>query len=100
MMQILNLKREFEMVEMKTSEGVREYGGRLMSIVNQIKLLGGEFDNQRVVDKLIVTLPRKYEAKLCFPLLRLCIKGFFTSWPYNGLEAGLHSSIFIVVCRR
>lgn len=64
MMQILNLKREFEMVEMKTSEGVREYGGRLMSIVNQIKLLGGEFDNQRVVDKLIVTLPRKYEAKL------------------------------------
>lgn len=64
LMQILNLKREFEMVKMKTSEGVKEYGNRLMSIVNQIKLLGGEFSSQRVVEKLLVTLPERYETKI------------------------------------
>lgn len=64
LMQILNLKREFEMMGMKNNEGVKEYGSRLMSIVNQIKLLGGEFPSQRVVDKLLVTLPEKYEGKI------------------------------------
>ncbi|XP_021854466.2 uncharacterized protein [Spinacia oleracea] len=64
LMQILNLKREFEMMGMKSSEGVKEYGSRLMSVVNQIKLLGGEFTSQRVVDKILVTLPEKYEGKI------------------------------------
>ena len=63
-MQILNLKREFEMMRMKNNEGVKEYGSRLMSIVNQIKLLGGDFSSQRVVDKLLVTLPERYETKI------------------------------------
>ncbi|KAL8121729.1 hypothetical protein AgCh_018464 [Apium graveolens] len=64
LMQILNLKREFEMMRMKNNEGVKEYGSRLMSIVNQIKLLGGDFSSQRVVDKLLVTLPERYETKI------------------------------------
>ncbi|CAH9130550.1 unnamed protein product [Cuscuta epithymum] len=64
LMQILNLKREFEMVGMKSNEGVKEYGNRLMSIVNQIKLLGGDFSSQRVVHKLLVTLPERYETKI------------------------------------
>lgn len=64
LMQILNLKREFEIMRMKSNEGVKEYGSRLMSVVNQIKLLGGEFTSQRVVDKLLVTLPEKYEGKI------------------------------------
>ncbi|CAH9077240.1 unnamed protein product [Cuscuta epithymum] len=64
LMQILNLKREFEMMGMKSNEGVKEYGNRLMSIVNQIKLLGGDFSSQRVVDKLLVTLPERYETKI------------------------------------
>ena len=34
LMQILNLKREFEKMEMKSNEGVKEYGSRLMSVVN------------------------------------------------------------------
>ena len=68
-MQILNLKREFEMMSMKKSEGVKEYGSRLMSIVKQIKLPGGDFPSQRAVDKLLVTLSSKYEQR--FPLLRI-----------------------------
>ena len=64
LMQILNLKREFETMRMKSNEGIKEYASRLMSIVNQIKLLGGDFSSQRVVDKLLVTLPEKYETKI------------------------------------
>ncbi|XP_074337504.1 uncharacterized protein LOC141674700 [Apium graveolens] len=51
LMQILNLKREFEMMRMKNNADVKEYGSRLMSIVNQIKLL-------------LVTLPERYETKI------------------------------------
>ncbi|XP_074378642.1 uncharacterized protein LOC141720189 [Apium graveolens] len=64
LMKILNLKREFEMMRMKSNEGVKEYGSRLMSIVNQIKLLGGDFSSQRVADKLLLILPERYETKI------------------------------------
>lgn len=46
---------------MKKIKDVKEYGSTLMSIVNQIKLLGGEFLHQRVVDKLLLTLSERYE---------------------------------------
>ena len=36
----------------------------IMSIVNQIKLLGEEFPHQRVVEKLLVSLPERYESKI------------------------------------
>lgn len=62
-MQILSLKRDFEIMGMKTYEGVEEYGSRLMSFVNQIKLLGSEFSSQRVVDKLLVARPERRETK-------------------------------------
>ena len=51
-------------MRMKSNEGIKEYASRLMSIVNQIKLLGGDFSSQRVVDKLLVTLPERYETKI------------------------------------
>ena len=43
LMQILNLKKEFEIQKMKESESVKEYDSKLMTIVNQIKLLGEDF---------------------------------------------------------
>ena len=52
------------MISIKKCEGVKEYGSRLMSIVNQIKLLRGDFPSHRVVDKLLVILPSKYETKI------------------------------------
>ena len=63
-MQILNLKKEFEIQKMKESESVKEYGSKLMTIVNQIKLLGEEFSPQRIVEKLLVSLPERYESKI------------------------------------
>lgn len=44
----LTLKREFELLIMKETESVRDYSGRLMSIVNQIMLLGEPFLDHKV----------------------------------------------------
>ena len=51
LMQILNLKKEFEIQKMKESESVKEYDNKFMSIENQIKLL-------------VVSLPKRYESKI------------------------------------
>ena len=63
-MQILNLKKEFEIQKMKEFESVKEYGNKLMSIVNQIKLLSEDFPTQRIVEKLLISLPKRYESKI------------------------------------
>ena len=41
-MQVINLKREFEVFKMKDDEIVRQYTKRLMKVMNKIKLLGDE----------------------------------------------------------
>lgn len=50
---LLTLKREFELMKMKDDESVKDYSGRLMDVVNQVRLLGvGEaFKNQKIVEK-------------------------------------------------
>lgn len=64
LMQVLNLKRKFEVQKMKESESIEEYGSKLISIVNQIRLLGEKFPDERIVEKLLVNLPERYEAKI------------------------------------
>ena len=39
-MQVLNLRRAFECLRMKDIETVKEFFDRLLSIMNQIRLLG------------------------------------------------------------
>ncbi|KAL4340682.1 hypothetical protein GQ457_08G019310 [Hibiscus cannabinus] len=63
-MQVLNLRREYEMLRMKESESVKEYADRLMKIVNQIRLFGEDLPEKRVVEKVLVSLPEKFEAKI------------------------------------
>ncbi|XP_022895340.1 uncharacterized protein LOC111409532 [Olea europaea var. sylvestris] len=63
-MQVLNLRREYETLKMKDSESVKEYFDRLMKVVNQIRLLGGNLLDRRVVEKVLISLPEKFEAKI------------------------------------
>lgn len=63
-MQILNLIREFEMQRMKESETIREYSNKLLGIVNRIRLLGKDFSDERIVEKILVSIPERYEAKI------------------------------------
>jgi len=63
-MQVLNLMREFEMQKMKESETIKDYSDRLLSIANKVRLLGTQFADSRIVEKILVTVPERYEASI------------------------------------
>ena len=63
-MQVLNLMREFELQRMKESETIKEYSNKLLSIANKVRLLGTEFADSRIVEKILVTVPERYEASI------------------------------------
>ncbi|XP_047250048.1 uncharacterized protein LOC124885844 [Capsicum annuum] len=58
---VLTLKREFKLLKMNESDSVKEYSPKLMDIVNQIRILGENFSDQKVVEKIMVSLPDKFE---------------------------------------
>ncbi|XP_075507299.1 uncharacterized protein LOC142544102 [Primulina tabacum] len=63
-MQVLNLIREFEMLKMKETKTIKEYSNKLLGIVNKVRLLGKDFSDERIVQKILVSLPEKYESKI------------------------------------
>ncbi|KAH9679706.1 hypothetical protein KPL71_026241 [Citrus sinensis] len=60
---IMSLK-EFELQIMKDSEMIKDYFDRLLSIANKVRLLGSEFTDSRIVQKILVTVPERYEATI------------------------------------
>ena len=63
-MQVMNLIQEFEMSIMKESQTIKYYVEQLLSIANKVRLYGKEFSDERIVQKILVTLPEKYEATI------------------------------------
>ncbi|XP_061967024.1 uncharacterized protein LOC133690777 [Populus nigra] len=63
-MQVINLIREFEMHKMKKTEIIKDYADILLSIINKVRLLGNEISDDRIVQKILVTMPEKYESKI------------------------------------
>jgi len=61
-MQSLNLIWEFELQKIKESEIIKEYSDRLLGIVNRVRLLRTTFTYSRIIEKLMVIVPKKYEA--------------------------------------
>ncbi|XP_017408059.1 uncharacterized protein LOC108320963 [Vigna angularis] len=63
-MQVFNLMREFELQRMKESDTIKEYSDKLLGIANKKKLLGNNFEDSRIVEKILVTVPERYEASI------------------------------------
>ncbi|EOY28499.1 Uncharacterized protein TCM_030041 [Theobroma cacao] len=63
--QVLNLLREFELLMMKESENIKDYAEKVMGIVSKLRLLNEDLPEIRVVYKTFVSLPEKFEPKLC-----------------------------------
>jgi len=61
-MQVLNLMREFELQKMKESETIKYYSKRLLSIAKKVRLLGTQFIDSKIVEKIMVTVLERYEA--------------------------------------
>lgn len=51
-------------MKMQESESVKDYSTKIMNLMNQIRLLGGNFKDRRVVEKMMISLPKKFESKL------------------------------------
>ncbi|KAM3250823.1 hypothetical protein P3L10_004893 [Capsicum annuum] len=63
-MQVMNLIREFEMKRMKESETIKDYADQLVDLANKVRLFGKDFTDERIIQKILVTLPEKYEATI------------------------------------
>ena len=63
-MKVLNLIRDFQLQKMKELETIKEYSKRLLSIANRVRLLGSEFKDSRIVEKILVTIPERFEATI------------------------------------
>jgi len=64
-MQVLNLRRQFEGLKMKETETIKDLSSQISTLVNQKRLLGEDFSDSRIVEKILVSLPEKFENKIC-----------------------------------
>ncbi|XP_048139602.1 uncharacterized protein LOC125316165 [Rhodamnia argentea] len=60
----LNLITEFERLRMKESGTIKEYSDKLISIANQARVLGTDLSDNRLVQKILVSLPERFEATI------------------------------------
>ncbi|GJZ19461.1 retrovirus-related pol polyprotein from transposon TNT 1-94 [Tanacetum coccineum] len=61
---LLTLKREFELLRMKDDELVKDYSARMMDVVNQMRFHGEFVKDHKVVEKMMISVPPKFEAKI------------------------------------
>ena len=59
------LRREFETLEMKSSEGVTEYFYRVMIVANKMRVYGEEMEDVKIVEKILRTLTEKFNNIVC-----------------------------------
>ncbi|XP_070673187.1 uncharacterized protein [Malus domestica] len=55
-----SLRRDFEYIRMKDDELLDDYLSRLSEIINQMKSYGEILSDERIVQKYLIRLPRKY----------------------------------------
>lgn len=54
------LRRDFEILEMKTTETIPEYFGRVLAVANQMRSNGESMTDVKIVEKILRTLTDKY----------------------------------------
>ncbi|KAG8661848.1 hypothetical protein MANES_01G044850v8 [Manihot esculenta] len=54
----------WDLTKMKDFETVKEYVDRLLDIINKLRLLGEKIPDGKIVEKILVTLPERLEAKI------------------------------------
>ena len=60
----LNLVKEFEGLQMKESKTIKEYSTKLVDIASKVRMLGTDLFDNRLVQKIIVSLLERYEATI------------------------------------
>ncbi|GAU50804.1 hypothetical protein TSUD_410790 [Trifolium subterraneum] len=64
--QLQALRREFEFLAMRESESVDEYFARTLTIENKMTAQGERMEHVTVVEKILRSMPTKYNYVVCF----------------------------------
>lgn len=63
--QLQRLRRNFEVLEMKDGDTITEYFSRVMVVANDMRNLGEEMPDAKVVEKILRTLVEKFTYVVC-----------------------------------
>ncbi|XP_015167212.1 uncharacterized protein [Solanum tuberosum] len=53
-----------EALDLCEAETIKDYADKLLDLANKVRLFGKDFTDERIVQKILVTLPEKYEATI------------------------------------
>lgn len=51
-------------MKMEENDPGKEFSNRIMKVVNRIWFLGETFQNQIIVEKILICLPQKFKSKI------------------------------------
>ena len=63
--QLQTLRREFEVLEMKTGESVNDYFSKVMLVANNMRNAGEDMQDEKIVEKILRTLMEKFNYIVC-----------------------------------
>jgi RNase H-fold protein (predicted Holliday junction resolvase) len=63
--QLQALRKEFEMLNMKTGESVDEYFARTLTIANRMKMHGEKLEDVTVIEKILRSMTSKFDYVVC-----------------------------------
>lgn len=63
--QLQRLRRNFEVLEMRERDSITEYFGRVMVVANDMRNLGEDMPDDKVVEKIFRTLVEKFTYVVC-----------------------------------
>src|SRR5262249_48538073 len=56
------LRRTFESLKMRDNEEVKDFSNRVTEVVNQLRLNGDQIKEERVVQKILISVPEKFDS--------------------------------------
>jgi hypothetical protein len=59
------LRKEFEILEMKSGEGVSDYFSRVMTVANKMRIYGEQMKDVTIVEKILRSLNDKFNYIVC-----------------------------------
>uniref|UniRef100_A0A2C9WHD2 Uncharacterized protein n=1 Tax=Manihot esculenta TaxID=3983 RepID=A0A2C9WHD2_MANES len=61
---VLNLKRQFKASKINEGESVKNFSSKFLDVVRKMRLLGEEFLDEKVTQKISISLPMSFEPKI------------------------------------
>ncbi|KAK2976087.1 hypothetical protein RJ640_009519 [Escallonia rubra] len=56
-----SLRKDLENMKMKEDETLKDYSSRFLELINQMKTHGEDISDQRIVEKILISLPKKFD---------------------------------------